>query len=163
MRRLTIGVIFLLCVGIIATGSRSDAQGSDKCDLGAVFKRANGLKATGDQKKDSTALADLQVAITNMNIICNGATFTGKGPRVIGPFDLRAGIYKAAVVTKGSFLAGIETIGDCGASYENPTMFLSARDGNRGEDIVKAKQDCRIAIEVSFGASPWTLTLEPIE
>lgn len=150
--------ILLVALTILTlVGLPAQAQDKSKCDPAAVIQLANNLKSTKDTQEDIAALLKLQDQIIAANIACNGLTFTGKGSKVVRPFDLPAGTYLLSLQTEGMVNGSLKAMGNnSSACYGNAMP-------SRAESRVDSK-GCRATIEVMATDNvEWTITLEPLQ
>ncbi|HEX2906034.1 MAG TPA: hypothetical protein VHO69_04195 [Phototrophicaceae bacterium] len=81
---------------------------------------------------------------------------------VIGPVQLRSGIYRAKVVTNGFFIGKVETLqGTCDTGWVG-LFNLSSGQANMGASSLLKSQDCEALIAISNTTDTWSLEFEQI-
>ncbi len=162
---------FLIAIVLLASAlvapNPSVAQDKPKCDPAAVIKMANALKSGGNSEADMTALIKLQTAISEANIACNGMKFSGNSAKLIGPFDLPAGIYRVTVTTTSHFFAELKVLSgkcDTGHGFDTILLVVVNIDGTkRSDEAILQSEGCNLVIKTSDILKPWQLTIEPLQ
>lgn len=159
-------VVALLLIVVLPFSIQTRAQDTPKCDSSAIIKAANGLKSSGDAKKDLPTLLKLADDIHAAEIACNGFTFTGKGVKVAGPFVLPKGFYKITAITKGYLNVQAKSLtgSDCKPGEEQYLFNLSQGQGDpSAEATLNIDADCRIVLEMSNSREAWKITFESLQ
>jgi hypothetical protein len=159
MRRL-IMVVLTIVIGLSLSPALAQDGKTAKCDPAAVIQQASQLKSTGDAKKDMALLTDLSKAISAANVVCNGYTFTGKGSKVLDPFDLPKGTYRMKLdwPSQDAMLAQLDSVGD--------DFCIGVTNDKKREERVTASNGCRAVIQINTlgqDEATWTVTLEPLK
>ena len=141
---------------------------SANCNPAAVIAIANALKSTGDPRQDSANLLALAAQIDASNTACFGLTLSGTGKKVVPPFTIPAGLYRATLTTTTDFTAKPTVIsGNCGAPmfYTPAAFFYAISEGAAtGIDTTIQSDGCQLVLTVDqVKPSPWTITLNPLQ
>ena len=166
MRTIRISFLVLVSLLVVVLSTPAQAQDKPKCTPATVVQSANGLKTSGNDKTDMDSLLKLAHDIDAMNRVCNGLGFSGKGPKLIGPFDLREGVYRTNLSTAGPFVAVLRVIsGSCYAGELNETTLytLNAGEGLNGAEALIVSNGCRLVIQPSKVIGNWTLDIIRLE
>ena len=161
----------LLLLALWGSATPTVAQDSKTaCDPASIIKKANALTAKGDNKADMDALQKLADDIHAQGIACNGLTFTGTNSKIIGPFDLPKGNFKATLTSRGRFTGRLNAItGTCrttrSPSATGASTLFSATNGeaSAGSDAIIMSEGCHAIIETDGVRSAYKLTIEPLE
>lgn len=162
-------IIFLAITLLLLCGSltSSRAQGptptpNPDCKPADTIKALAALKSTGDKDKDIDALVKAKQSIDAMYSTCRGLSWKGTTvAKLIGPFDLPEGVYKATATTAGFLIIHIKVLsGDC----EETSLFnLSDGEATTGSETTYESSGCKILLEPSNISAPWKLTIEPLQ
>jgi hypothetical protein len=164
-------LLLLVLLALILPSSQPIAAQTAKpgCDPAALLAAMSALKSSGDNTKDWQTLQAISAAISNMNVICNGLVFKGKGNKVLDPFILPAGTYRLTVKTKQAFIASGRTMEGAGSECAPNKEFTMLNEVNlEGDKIIDSStvvptSNCRILITTSNSSDDWTLTFELIQ
>jgi hypothetical protein len=164
MKRL-IFALTLLALTVIPFAAQAQTQPT-KCDLAAVLKQLSDFKSSGDNKQDLSALLKIQSAISNANIACNGVKVDASGDKVVGPFDLPKGLYRASLYSKDALSVSADVLdGDCNQQDGKSSVFTGFADRTSGVTVFMVRSEgCKLIVHPSlFSNKPWTLTIEPLQ
>ncbi len=120
---------------------------------------------SGDLSAALETLAAAQAEMSAMQSTCAGLSWEGKNPKVIGPVEIPAGLYRATATTKGFMIAQITLIdGDCGAKGISAKNLFSLfkGDADEGAEAILESDGCTALLEISNVQEAWTLTLEKL-
>jgi hypothetical protein len=163
MKRLT---IILILLSIVIPALQVTAQTQQKCDLTTALKLISSFKSSGDNDKDLTALLKLSSAISTANVSCGGYTVSGSKAKLVGPFELKEGLYRASIKSDGSAsMTGKVLDGDCGQSEStNSAFFVLLTKGHKiAETIINSGSDCKLMVDIGLTLSQWTIVIEPLQ
>jgi hypothetical protein len=161
----------LLLLALWGSATPTVAQDSKTaCDPASIIKKANALTAKGDSKADMEALQKLADDIHAQSIACNGLTFTGNNSKLIGPFDLPKGNFKAILTTRARFTGRLSAItGTCMTTRSTnssgaATLFsVTGSDALNGSEAIIRSEGCHAVIETDGVRAAYKLTIEPLE
>lgn len=146
-------------VSLAATAAATQAA----CDTAPVFAKLQSVKASGDNKSDLAALLQLGSVIDRLNIACNGVVANGNGSKIVGPFDIPKGTFRALIQTAGTISVQGEVLdGDCGQSSDDNTAFISVLLHAHIDEKVFDSNGCKLIANVTLTKGAWRLTIEPI-
>jgi hypothetical protein len=133
------------------------------CDFVSFYQSLAAFANVEDTSANRERLLRIAAAALQMESICNGLSFEGANSRVIGPFVLPAGYYRAIVTTSQYLIARLVVLnGECETSSFGSLFNLSAGEGTNGAEAVIISEGCRAVIEFSNTRAPWTFRIESI-
>jgi len=148
-------VVFVLSIAstLFPTVAQETASActKDKVDLAvaAVAKSAQDAQAASDPKAAVDILASTVTEVAMLQADCNGLSFTGKTPTLLGPITIPAGIYKAIVKSSGHLTSVLTVLdGECGqgsGSYLATALFIGVESD---AETIFSSSGCSLLIEM---------------
>jgi hypothetical protein len=153
----------ILCLTLIATPL--SAQDATNCDAPVIDAAITDLRALLDTAAADSSIEPLIEAkgrIAVLEAACSGLSFEGTTAKVIGPFELEAGLYRVTADTEGFFIADLNVIdGSCEAGVMGMFLLMNG-DASGGAETLVESEGCTTLVTLDNITDPWTLTFERI-
>lgn len=133
----------------------------------AITRIKTEASVSGDKKTDLLMLTIMKQLIDTQLLACTGLNFKGTlSMKLIGPFDLPAGEWKATLTTPGFAIMQMKVInGSCSldGGFGDFLYNITGGQATDGAEILMKSGGCTIAIQPSNISAPWTLSFVPFD
>jgi hypothetical protein len=153
-------MLFLIIALTLLPSPLAIAQDAPECDVPAIVAEYSALISEADTLEK---LEEVRSGLSGAIAECQGLSFKGTNAKILGPFDIDEGIYRAVFSNESAIMSSgiIESTVVDGECDDGNLMIFMSTDGAESEFLFNSS-GCSVIFELSNVMGDWTLMLEKL-